>query len=652
MADQPLEELFATGGPLAANLDNYELRIEQLEVARRVEATVQSGGKLVAEAGTGVGKTLAYLLPAITSGLKVVVSTGTKNLQDQIVSKDLPLIERALGIQLDVRVMKGRTNYLCHLRADRFMAQMLLPAFNDSERQEVARWRQETATGDRAELLQMADDSPMWRELSATSEQCTGRDCADFERCWVTVMRRRAQVAQIVVVNHHLYFADLALRQRLGDVSASLVPAHDLVIFDEAHDLDEVAAQHFGFQVSDRRIHDLIYDVQHAAGGDPGLVAQLTPPCEALHRRTDRLFGALTLDGGRSGIAGIARDPVMADRHLELDQAFERLEAALDAAGLEEGKVLARRASHIAAELTFILEIQARRSVVAEVELRTSGAYVRYAERLGRARNVVARPLVVSDLVRSSLDDLPAVFVSATLAVGGDFSHFRQRLGLLRAKEIAVGSPFDYESNACLYLPDDLPVPDDPEYATFAAERAAALVAASGGGAFVLCTSRRVLPLMRAAIERDADVDVLMQGDAPRSRIIEQFRSDGHAVLVATMSFWQGVDVPGTALRLVVIDRLPFASPGDPLVAARLEAMREAGDDPFMGYQVPQAALLLRQGFGRLIRRQSDRGLVAILDRRIMTRRYGRVLLASLPSCPRVSSLEDAATFLAGVRAS
>jgi ATP-dependent DNA helicase DinG len=465
----------------------------------------------------------------------------------------------------------------------------------------------------------------------------------------VTVTRRRAQAAQIVIVNHHLYFADLALQQRLGDIGVSLVPPHDLAIFDEAHDLDEVAAQHFGFQMSDRRIHDLAHDVQRAAENDPSLAAQVGPLCEELFRRTDRLFAALASDG-RSRIADVANDPLLVVNHGDLDQALERLEAVLDNAGLEDGKALARRACLVAAELTFILELEARRSVVAEIDLHTSGPYVRYAERIGRARHLVARPLIVSELLRSYLEDLPAVFVSATLAVGGDFSHFRQRLGLLRAKEIAVGSPFDYQENACLYLPDDLPLPDDPEYGTLAARRAAALVAASGGGAFVLCTSRRVLPLMRAAIEKDAAVEVLMQGDAPRSRIIEQFRSDGHAVLVATMSFWQGVDVPGAALRLVVIDRLPFASPADPLTAARLESMRQAGDDPFMGYQVPQAALLLRQGFGRLIRRQTDRGMVAILDRRITTRRYGRIFLASLPDCPRVSRLVEAEAFLATVR--
>ncbi|MEE8410371.1 MAG: ATP-dependent DNA helicase [Myxococcota bacterium] len=663
MSADPIESFFAPDGPLARTLDGYEQRVEQVAVARRVAAVIRGRGKLVAEAGTGVGKTLAYLVPAVTSQLKVVISTGTKNLQDQILTKDLPIIERALGLDIDVQVMKGRTNYLCEQRAGRIGAQPNLPGVQgDADLETVMAWRRKTETGDRSELTALPDDSRLWRELTVSSEQCLGRQCADFERCWVTLMRRRAQTAQLLIVNHHLYFADVALHQRLGDSGVSLLPPHDLVIFDEAHDLDEVAAQHFGFQVSDRRILDLGYDVQRAVGGDPSLTAQIKPIVDRLARRTAALFDALPNDSRRTPLSAEVVSPVIVDRVRDVDAQLELLEsvaASDEMASIEEGPAMGRRTGVLAAELAFILGIPRRSSLVAEIDLPapSDGSFVRYAERSGRTRSLVARPIDVAETLRDWLDELPAIFVSATLTVGGEFDHFRSRLGLVRTKELLVGSPFDYQQNARLYLPDDLPLPGSDAFPAAAAERAAELVAASGGGAFVLCTGHRSLPIMRAAIERHAelhgathgnihDILVLMQGEAPRSRLIDQFRRDGHAVLVATMSFWQGVDVPGAALRVVVIDRLPFASPGDALIAARLDYLRKSGEDPFMSYQVPQAALLLRQGFGRLIRRQTDRGLVAILDGRIRKRHYGRVFLDSLPDCPRLTELDDATAFV------
>jgi ATP-dependent DNA helicase DinG len=643
-------EFFAPDGPLAASFPRFEPRPEQVDLAVAVAATISERDKVMAEAGTGIGKTLAYLVPALTSGLRTVVSTGTKNLQEQLIHQDIPIVEAALGRDLEVQVMKGRTNYLCHLRADRFALQPLLPSTAEAGAWEsILAWRDETTTGDRVELRALADGSPLWRELTATGDQCTGRRCPDFERCWITIMRRRAQAADLVIVNHHLYMADLALRQRLGDLTVALLPLHELVVFDEAHELDEVAANHFGFQVSERRFIELAHDVRQATAADPSLAAQLAGTLDRLRNNARALFDELPYGGGRTPLPAGPSDVIL-DRYNDVDAHLEQMESHVASSALEEGPGLARRAALLAAELAFVLRLQPRRSLTSDIrlpELEEGDTFVRYTEAAGRHRALVARPVDVATILGGSLEPLSAVLVSATLAVGGSFDNYRARVGLEQAREVSVGSTFDFENNARLYIPEDLPEPSDPTFPARAAERAAALAASSAGGAFVLCTSHRMLPIARAALEAETRLHVLVQGEAPRSLLIEEFREHGDAVLVATMSFWQGVDVPGSALRLVVIDKLPFASPSDPIVAARVAFLRRHGRDPFMAYQVPQAALLLRQGFGRLIRRHSDRGLVALLDRRVLRRRYGRLFLDSLPRCPHLSRLEEAQRFLA-----
>ncbi len=625
----------------------YEERPEQVQLAHAVAATLAAQGRLIAEAGTGVGKTLAYLLPSVLSECRVVISTGTKNLQEQLVRDDLPMLERALGRQVNVQVMKGRTNYLCLVRSQRMASQPFLPGSAEGALYDTIRaWQDTTATGDRAELEALPDDHVMWRELTATSEQCLGQTCHDYERCFVTQMRRRAQAAKLIIVNHHLYFADLALRWRLPD--AALLPPHDLVIFDEAHDLDEVAAQHFGHHVSLGRFADLARDATRMAAGDTQVAARLDPLLTRLVQRAQRMFDVIP--GGEARTLFTEMPAALLARHREVDEDLEALAQSLAGVAEEEAPSLARRAVALAAELAFVLDVPARRSAVAESETAAAGPYVRYSEQSGRSRQLVARPIDVAGLVGPWLDTMPAVFVSATLAVGGRFEHFRRRLGLTQARELLVGSPFDYRAHTRLYLPDDLPEPDDPEFVSAAAARAAQLVTAAGGGAFVLCTSHRVLPSFADELSRCAGLRVLVQGEAPRAHLVEEFRRDGHAALVATMSFWQGVDVPGSALRLVIIDKLPFASPSDPLLAARLDHLRATGHDPFTSYQLPQAALLLRQGFGRLIRRKTDRGMVAVLDRRLITRRYGEIFLRSLPDCPQLRDLGEAQHFLAALK--
>lgn len=718
-----LAEMFTPNGPLARTLSGYESRAEQSTVAARIAAHLQNAnpqsanrhssseqssapqssapqsstqqsstprsssrqgsGHLIIEAGTGTGKTLAYLAPLIAAGKKAVISTGTKTLQDQLAGKDLPLLAQALGRPIDFQVMKGRGNYLCLTRAEEYLRTPPLPGTPQREAYDLLRsWSANTDDGDRAGLPGLGDDVPWWREVSSTSEQCRGRNCAQFDRCHVTSIRRRAQAAELVIVNHHLYFADLILRARYPDAQTTILPEHDIVIFDEAHELDEIAAQHFGVQLSEHRIHELLQDISRALRTEPALVARFSRIAADIELRSRELFDALPYDDGRARLAqGYSKDVLVRRQHL--DTLLAGLENELIASNLEDRGVLARRAMNIATDLAFCVDDVARASLVAEPTRNETTTYepivdgpivdrpivggpifdgptvdgaqnddaapaatpfVRYTEVQGRSRALVARPVDVAGLFASHLKAPIAVFVSATLRVGESFSHYKSRLGLNDADELAVGSPFDYGSNAALYIPNDLPEPDAPDFTDAATSRIMELVRASNGGAFVLCTSHRMLQFVRSRIARDRLV--LAQGDAPKAELIDRFRDDGNAVLLGTMTFWSGVDVAGRALRSVIIDKLPFASPSDPLVAARVAHMKSRGEDAFRGYQLPQAALLLRQGFGRLIRRGDDRGMVTILDRRITQKSYGRIFLKSLPACPRFGDWTLAEQFL------
>ncbi len=640
-------ELFTAEGPLARTLAGFESRSEQSAVAARIAEHLRGCGHLVVEAGTGTGKTLAYLGPLLAAGKKAVISTGTKALQDQLADKDLPLLAKALGRPIDFQVMKGRSNYLCMLRAEEYMRTPPLPG--TPQRMVFERlqsWAAATTDGDRVTLSGLADDAAEWPLVSSTSDQCRGRTCAHYERCHVTQMRRRAQAAELVIVNHHLYFADLTLRARMPDAQLTLLPEHDVVVFDEAHELDDVAAQHFGVHVSERRVHELLLDVGRAVRGEPGIVARFSRIAAEIELRSRELFDALPYEDGRGRLARGYGAEVM-ERRERLDTLLAALENELIASALDDRGPLARRAMTIAGELAFCVGDVARASLVAENDDAPSDTtpFVRYTEMNGRTRALVARPIDVADLFASHLKAPTAIFVSATLRVGDSFDHYKERLGLTDAAEFAVGSPFDYGNNAALYIPNDLPEPDAPDFVERATARITELVNAAGGGTFVLCTSHRMLQIVRSRLA--SHHQVLVQGDAPKAELIERFRSDGNAVLLGTMTFWSGVDVAGRALRSVIIDKLPFASPSDPLVAARVAHMKSRGEDAFRGYQLPQAALLLRQGFGRLIRRGDDRGMVTILDRRITQKSYGRVFLRSLPACPRFGDWELAEEFLA-----
>lgn len=632
-------DVLGPDGPLARALPGYEHREAQLAMARRVEDVLAHEGVALIEAGTGTGKTLAYLVPALLSGRRVVVSTGTRTLQDQIMEQDLPLLERHVGLSVRAACMKGLGNYLCRRRyrellssaetADPSIARRL-PMLMD--------WVARTEVGDRAELATLPEDDPAWAAVQSGSETRIGARCSHHEECFVTAMRRRAEKAQLVVVNHHLFFADLATR---GPHGGGFVPDYDAVIFDEAHQLEDVATLFFGAQVSEQRLDKLARDLDRAhlsAGLASAEGARLT---RTLRSCADTFFAALpspAREASRVELPPERLTGALSDAYHALDAALEAVHfACTREAGASEALMqLARRSGQVRDELARVID-RARTDVV-------------YCETRGSRRMVGASPVDVSSTFRRGvLQRVPSVVLtSATLTTGGSFDFVKRRLGIdFEVDEALLPSPFEYPTQAALYLPE-LPDPRAPEYVDRAVEEVVRLVALTGGGAFVLCTSTRMLGLLATRCRPLLRGTVLAQGEAPKGALLERFRRDGHAVLFATLSFWEGVDVPGEALRLVVMDKLPFDVPSDPLVEARCRRLEEEGEAPFARYLLPSAALTLKQGFGRLIRTARDRGVVAILDARIRTKGYGKVFLRSLPEARRCDTFADVERFWAG----
>jgi ATP-dependent DNA helicase DinG len=650
MSRERILDVLGPDGVLAREIPGWEPRAAQLEMADAVADALASSRPLLVEAGTGTGKTLAYLVPALLSGMKVVVSTGTKNLQEQILKKDIPLLQRHLPIDFTAAGLKGISNYLClrrlreHDAARRALGTGLVP----TERLALDRlnsWRDRTKTGDRAELPDLPDDSPLWREVSSSTETRIGPRCIFFEDCFVTRARREAQRADLLVVNHHLFFADLALKKAWPQ--AQLLPPYEAVIFDEAHQLEDVATDYFGLSVSSLRTAGIARDLRRAveAGHLDGRIAVAADHLE--HTAQD-LWDALRPRLPRDGRCALTDDHWRGEptgAWHDLDNALEESENAAGASrpgtpdGDEACAALARRARAARDDLATIAD-RARTS--------RPGGWVFWAETRGRTVLLHASPVDVSEEIREQIvaTVASAIFTSATLAAGGSFDYVRARLGLEAAVEARLDSPFDYAHQALFYLPRDLPEPADPSFATRAADRIAELLDASGGCAFLLFTShRQMMQVHQLLCTRIKKWQVLLQGERPKHLLLESFRARP-SVLFATASFWEGVDVVGDALRLVVIDKLPFAPPDDPLVAGRCRHLEEQGGDPFRAYQVPRAAITLAQGFGRLIRHRGDRGVVALLDRRAATRGYGRRVLGSLPSdCPVSGSLADVRSF-------
>jgi ATP-dependent DNA helicase DinG len=644
-------EILGPGGILARALVGYEPRPSQVEMAERVADALQRRRPLLVEAGTGTGKTLAYLVPAIESGLKVVISTGTKNLQEQIFKKDIPLLQDHLSRPFTAACMKGISNYLCLRRFNEHVAReaSLAPSGKlESTLDAIRVWANETIAGDRAELPQLGDDSPVWRDVSPTQETRLGQRCPYFERCFVTQARRRAHAADVIIVNHHLFFADLALRAHWPE--ARLLPAYEAVIFDEAHQLEDVATDYFGVGVSTLRLGALVRDLERAVK-QRNAPEKLSATAKHVDARAAVMFDGLRMRLPRNDRATIdaATWQGAPERQAHaLDTALEELEAALDGVhgdtlddGGEEAHALARRARAIRDDLALLVDGAQKHD----------RKHVFWAEQRGRTILLHASPVDVSEILRDELVTPieAAVFTSATLTAGGSFDFVRARLGLESAMEARLPSPFDYARQALLYLPRDLPEPSHADFAAAAAERMQQLVQLSNGRAFLLFTSHKQMQRVHQLLAPKLTQPVLLQGDMPKHLLVEEFKRLGNAVLFATASFWEGVDVVGDALSLVVIDKLPFAPPDDPLVAARVARLEDEGRDGFSDYHVPRAALALAQGFGRLIRHRSDRGVVALLDRRAVTRNYGRRVLAGLPAdCPRAHDLDAVRGFFAG----
>lgn len=634
-----IEDVLGPGGALARAHSGYEHRTQQILFADAVARTFDAGGVLLAEAGTGTGKTLAYLTAiaeSAESGKRVVISTGTRNLQDQLLNDDIPLLERALGRSLEAVCLKGLSNYLCQRRFDAL--RKTAPLLTDSQQQLLERihhWTETTSTGDRAELTDIPEQSPLWGEVCATSETRLGPRCPFHETCFVTRARRAALEARCVVVNHHLFFADLALRNE----AAALLPPYDAVVFDEAHQIDAVATAFFGYRVSSRQLVDLARDTLRAlraAGREdqlaPKLVTSAEPLIENLEASASAFFQTIANLGKEKGRAELTTDQLSGDvekAYFRLDNDLEALGAFLGGLPLARDENITgsgRRAEQLRADLGEILGPQSPTSV-------------HWREASSQTTAVGASPIDVSNVLRELVFyQVDAVaLTSATLTVDGRFDFTRERLGLdFEVEEILVESPFDYERQAALYLPAHAPDPRKESYQQQLAELIVETAAVTRGGALALFTNLRDMKLVTELIRSAGEYGgiVRAQGEAPRHALLDELRfASEPMLLLATASFWEGVDVPGEALELVVIARLPFASPADPLVAARLRQLESDNRNPFMEYQVPLASLALKQGFGRLIRTRDDEGVVALLDRRAWTMGYGKVFLRSLPPC-------------------
>ena len=646
---------FAPGGPLSRVLPGFEARPGQLDMADAVSVVFADGGVLLAEAGTGTGKTLAYLVPAILSRQRALVSTGTKNLQEQIFFKDLPVLRESLGIPFTATYMKGRGNYLCLHRFDAMRTSGLPPSSASRTRDAysyihylrvIDEWAQTTETGDRAEIEDLPEDLSFWNDIAATTENCIGTECPRYQDCFVVRMRQRAAESDVVIVNHHLLCADAAVRQsNFGEV----IPSCSFAIVDEAHQLEDVATQYFGLSASSYRIDDLARDIGRALGArlvqDADRAEQIAADEVRIRDASRAFFAAVDmlrheLPGGAGSDTRIrvrSKDTGrLAEDGAALVAALEALEAdiALTKDVPEDVLALSRRAQGLREEIRFLLRAD-------------DPGYVYFLETRGRGVFLRASPIDVSSIVRDVLIDRMrgTVLTSATLTVDGSFDYVRSRLGLRRAQEIRLDSEFDYRRQAILYLPKKMPDPRSPQFVDAAARQILDILKLTRGRAFVLFTSYANLREVQRIAAAELEYPIFVQGNAPRSALLREFKATPHSVLLATSSFWQGVDVVGDALSCVIIDKLPFVSPGDPITAARIEAIAARGDSAFEQYQVPLAILALKQGLGRLIRHRTDRGVLAILDPRLRTMGYGKRFLASLPAAPVTLQLSDIERF-------
>ncbi|HEY0761775.1 MAG TPA: helicase C-terminal domain-containing protein [Pyrinomonadaceae bacterium] len=644
-------EVFGPDGLIAKAHPEYEFRPGQIEMAQAVMRAFEDKRHLIVEAGTGTGKTLAYLVPAVAAALggngRVIVSTGTKNLQEQLMEKDIPFLQSVLPKPFTATYMKGRSNYLCLNRLARAQTAPVLEGLDEVDYfEEVSQWSHETETGDRAELSNLPESLSFWRHIDARSDSCLGQKCPDFDACFITRMRQRAQEADVVVVNHHLFFADLSLRN--GNYG-SVLPDYTAVILDEAHLIEEVASEYFGAQVSNYQIDDLVRDLGMLTIEDAEVDREMTHCVARMSRFSDSFWSGFRDGRGEDGrypiipgtfakrSGGDLQPTPLGELYVALEGAIARTETTLDAFQEKppEVEALIRRLRTIRFELEFIVT-------------GTDKKFVYWLERRNRGVFLRASPIDVAGLLQDKLfEEVPTVVLtSATLSSGGNFTFIRDRLGLDTADDLIAESSFDYQSQAILYLPARMPDPRDREWGSAAAAEVARILQATEGRAFVLSTSLSGMQSLFENVWAEIDYPCLVQGSASKGQLLKKFRETPNAVLFATSSFWQGVDVRGEQLSCVIIDKLPFAVPTDPIVAARQRYIEDSGGSSFYEYSVPQAIIALKQGLGRLIRSTTDRGVLAILDPRLRTKGYGRTFLQSLPPCRVTSRIDELASIL------
>ena len=632
-----LEHAFAAGGALAGRTSGFQQRSQQLELAQAIHRAIERTEVLVAEAGTGTGKTFAYLVPALLAGGKVIVSTGTKTLQDQLFYRDLPAVRDALAVGASAALLKGRANYVCLYRLKRSVAEARLASREEAAQiQRIHQFARLSTTGDRADLAEVPEDAPVWAHATSTRENCLGQQCPDYSDCFVMRARRDALAADVVVVNHHLFFADVALRD---EGVAELLPACNTVIFDEAHQLPETARAFFGERLSTSQLVELARDARlelRAAGG-------ASPELDALAGRLEKAARDLRLALGE-GVSRLAWKqalalPGFADALTVLHHALKALADPL-AVHAERSEGLAGCARRAAT--SFALLVRLREG--------TGNEEVRWVEALAHAAHLHATPLSAAELFQRQMLDHPRawIFTSATLAVGDDFGHFTRELGVEQASARSWPSPFDFSSQALLYVPKGLPAdPNDAAFTEAVVQAALPVLQASGGRAFLLFTTLRALRRAHEALRGRVPYPLLVQGTGSRSELLARFRSLGNAILLGSQSFWEGIDVRGDALSVVVIDKLPFAPPDDPVLAARIEELRSRGGNPFQELQLPQAVLQLKQGAGRLIRGETDRGVLMLCDPRLFSKPYGRRIVRSLPPMKLTRELREVQAFFA-----
>ena len=637
-----LPDIFSPDGPLARAIGGYRVREQQVDMAERIAAAINSQSVFIAEAGTGTGKTFAYLVPALKSGGKVIVSTGTKTLQDQLFNKDLPMVRDALKAPVKIALLKGRANYVCPYHLERAIVDgRFLTREDAADARRISVFAKVTHTGDKAECLEVSESSPVWNHATSTRENCLGQDCPDYKECFVMQARREAMAADLVVVNHHLFFADVMLRD---EGMAELLPACNTVIFDEAHQLPEVATLFFGDSISTAQILDLARDARAEGLTSARDCLDLPEASKRLEKLAKDLRLTVGLEAGRFSYGQLAEKPDFAPAVKALEEEVGAFAAILE--------TQAERAEGLEKCWQRALELQQRLSHWQKI---ADDGYVRWAEAFSQSLQLNSTPLSVADIFRKQMGGHPRawIFTSATLAVQGKFHHYCAELGLGDPESACWHSPFDYGKQAMLYAPLGMPEPNSFGYTEAVVDAAFPAVVASGGGAFFLCTSlramRRTHELLKERLENGGhEMPLLLQGEGSKNELLERFRRLGNAILVGSQSFWEGVDVRGEALSLVVIDKIPFAPPDDPVLSARIEQMKQQGRNAFIEYQLPRAVINVKQGAGRLIRDESDTGVLMICDPRLLSKPYGRRVWQSLPPMKRTKELKDVLDFFAG----